>query len=93
MGGTVDIRVENPYFGDAVDGKPVALGDLADGLGAGRVVDAERHAVVIAHVRVLPGDSLAGVGITDLGGDFPAFCTRREVEAVGKGPLDHVSGH
>jgi hypothetical protein len=74
IGSTVEVRVQHADLGDAVDGELVGLGGPADGLGAGAVIDAERHLLVGRHIRLDPGDPLGGVAVDDdLAGLGPAL--------------------
>src|SRR5664279_3995641 len=61
----VEVRVEHSHLGDLVDRQLVARCGLADGFWGRCVVDAERGALVSAHVGVQPCDGLLGVALDD----------------------------
>src|SRR5215216_2937860 len=89
-GSAVEVGVQDPDLGDAVDGELVGLGGPADGLGAGAVVDAEGGLFVGGHIGVDPGDPLGGVAVDhDLAGLGPALVDG-DGQPLGEAAFDQV---
>src|SRR5581483_11828923 len=89
----IEVGVEHAYPGDAVDRQPVAVGRFADRLRVRTVIDAERLAVVVAHVRVDPGDAERGVLSDDAHARVGACSGDGNLEAFRKGSLDDIARH
>src|SRR5438132_6821440 len=89
----VEVRVEDPHRRDLVRGQLVELGRLPDGVGAGRVVDAEGLPVVLRHVGVHPRDAKLGVRAYHRHARLSAFRRQWDLQAIGKCALDHETCH
>src|SRR3954453_9005966 len=89
----VEVRVEHANLGDLVNRQFVARGGPADRLGAGRVVEAERAPLVLAHVRADPGHALLGVALDDGEAQLGSAVGHGDVQPIGERALHDVARH
>src|SRR5213082_543134 len=89
----VEIRIEDPNLGDALDREPVAAVCAPNGLGRGRIVDAEGLPLVHAYVRVNPGDLVGEVALDHRQAGLGAGLVHRNLQSVRKLSLDQIAWH
>src|SRR5436190_3903223 len=89
----VVVGVEHAYLGDLVERELVPGRGPSDCFGVGCVVDAERRVLVVADVRVDPGDAVLGVPLDHRKTDVRSAVSDGNQQAVREGALNHVSGH
>src|ERR1035438_7968817 len=89
----IEVGIEDLNLGDAADGEFAAARGAPDRFGRRTVVDAERLLLVRAHIRMNPGDLIAGVAVHDRETGPPAVGVDQNLQSVRKFSFDHISGH
>ena len=91
--GEVEVRIEHPDFGNAVDRKTVAVGRLADRVLRRTVIDAESLLAVRRDIRVNSCHLLLGVVVDDSAAGDRSFAINRNRKSVRESPLDQITWH